>query len=195
MLFFTPNRPDLNSVIGIAREIAAVTGNPLRLPEIRLAEAPPSVDGLVAVRIEDAALCPRYTARVVRGVRVGPSPAWLRTALEKVGLRSINNVVDVTNYVMLECGQPLHAFDYHLIAPGADGRPTIVVRRARAGEAFTTLDGQAHQLTPENLLIADEQKAVALAGVMGGLNSEINERTTDVLIESACFQPTSVRRT
>jgi phenylalanyl-tRNA synthetase beta chain len=128
-------------------------------------------------------------------VKVGPSPDWLRTTLEKVGLRSINNVVDVTNFVMLECGQPLHAFDYHLVAPGAGGKPTIVVRRAREGEPFETLDGQARVLTGEMLLIADEQRGIALAGVMGGRNSEINDATTDVLIESAYFQPTSIRRT
>jgi phenylalanyl-tRNA synthetase beta chain len=191
----TPNRPDLNSLIGIAREIAALTGNALRLPEVSSQESEVRSQDLVAVRIEDPELCPRYTARVVQGVRVGPSPAWLRGALEKVGLRSINNVVDVTNYVMLDCGQPLHAFDYHLVAKAADGRPTIVVRRAQAAEAFTTLDGQKHTLTTDNLLIADEEKGVALAGVMGGLNSEINDRTVDVLIESAYFQPASVRRT
>jgi phenylalanyl-tRNA synthetase beta chain len=108
----------LNSVIGIAREIAAVTGNPLKLPEVRSQKSEVRTESLVSVRIEDAGLCPRYTARVVKGVKVGPSPDWLRTTLEKVGVRSINNVVDVTNYVMLETGQPLHAFDYHLIAKG-----------------------------------------------------------------------------
>jgi phenylalanyl-tRNA synthetase beta chain len=194
-LEITPNRPDLNSVIGIAREIAALTGNPLRLPECRVPGAEFRVEDLVTVRIEDATLCPRYVARVVRGVKIGPSPDWLRSTLEKVGLRSISNVVDVTNYVMLEIGQPLHAFDYHLIAKGADGRPTIVIRRAAEGEKFTTLDGQDRQLTTGNLLIADEQKGIALAGVMGGRNSEINERTVDVLIESAYFQPTNIRRT
>lgn len=193
----TPNRPDLNSVIGIAREIAAVSGNPLRLPEVSLAEdsSGPCAADLVAVRIDDPALCPRYTARVVRGVKVGPSPDWLRARLEAVGLRSISNVVDVTNYVMLECGQPLHAFDYHLISRNAGGLPTIVIRRAAQGERFITLDGQEHELTDQMLLIADEQKGIALAGVMGGLNSEINERTVDVLIESACFKPTNIRRT
>lgn len=203
-LEITPNRPDWNSVIGIAREIAAVTGNPLRLPETSLASGPSSVvgetpgtgiDSYVAVRIEDAPLCPRYTARVIHGVKVGPSPDWLRSALEKVGQRSISNVVDVTNYVMLETGQPLHAFDYHLIAKGANGQPTIIVRRAAAGEEFTALDNQTRELTNDNLLIADAQKGIALAGVMGGANTEINEHTVDVLIESAYFNPTNVRRT
>ena len=213
----TPNRPDLNSVIGIAREIAAVTGNSLRLPDLRLPTSDFRVQDLVAVRLEDAELCPRYTARVVRGVKVGPSPDWLRSMLEKVGIRSISNVVDVTNYVMMECGQPLHAFDYHLIAKPAEveasnredvgagipstvqrsngSTPTIVVRRAQAGELFVTLDGQKHTLTAEHLLIADEQKGIALAGVMGGQNSEINERTVDVLIESAYFKPQNIRAT
>ena len=119
-LEITPNRPDLNSVIGIAREISALTGHPLKKPELPPFNASPAatkVEQLVAVRIEDPELCPRYVARVVRGVKIGPSPDWLKSSLEKVGIRSINNVVDVTNYVMLETGQPLHAFDYHLLAP------------------------------------------------------------------------------
>jgi phenylalanyl-tRNA synthetase beta chain len=201
----TPNRPDLNSVIGIAREIAALTGNPLRVPEIKVGQASrlsgaggtPALlcSELVSVRIEDAEICPRYTARVIKGVKVGPSPAWLRDTLEKIGIRSISNVVDVTNYVMLESGQPLHAFDYHLIAKSADSKPTIVVRRAAAGEKFKTLDNQERTLTNEMLLIADEQKGIALAGVMGGANTEINNSTVDVLIESAYFTPTNIRRT
>ena len=156
-----------------------------------------AAEELVAVRIEDAELCPRYTARVVRGVKIGPSPDWLRSTLEKVGIRSISNVVDVTNYVMLETGQPLHAFDYHLLAKaGRTARlPTIVVRRAGDGEKFMTLDGQERTLTSQMLLIADETKAVALAGVMGGQNSEINLNTVDVLIESACFKPQNIRAT
>ncbi len=191
----TPNRPDLNSVIGIAREIAAVTGNLLKLPANEVAEAGGSSADAVTVRVDAPDLCPRYTARVVKGVKIGPSPAWLRETLEKVGIRSINNVVDVTNYVMLECGQPLHAFDYHLIGKAADGKPTVVVRRAQAGEKFTTLDGQEHELGGEELLIADAHKGIALAGVMGGLNTEIQPQTVDVLIESACFNASSVRRT
>jgi len=194
----TPNRPDLNSLIGIAREIAAVTGNPLKLPEVKVGQASSlssPVGSLVAVHVEDAELCPRYTARVIQGVKVGPSPDWLRVALEKVGIRSISNVVDVTNYVMLESGQPLHAFDYHLIAKNPAGQPTILIRRAAAGEKFKTLDGQDRTLTPEMLLIADEQKGIALAGVMGGANTEINAQTVDVLIESAHFNSTNIRRT
>jgi phenylalanyl-tRNA synthetase beta chain len=207
-LEITPNRSDWNSVIGIAREIAALTGNKLKLPDVGGASVPasrgegaarqeprPTAADLVSVRLDDPDLCPRYTARVVKGIKIGPSPDWLRSMLEKVGIRSINNVVDVTNYVMLEIGQPLHAFDYHLIAKGKDGKPTIVVRRAKAGEEFITLDGQKHKLTTENLLIADEQKGIALAGVMGGQNSEIKDNTVDVLIESAYFSPTNIRRT
>ena len=212
-LEITPNRSDWNSVIGIAREIAAVTGNKLKMPDVDqvgtrsaasqtsnrkdgdAVERVPTASDLVSVRLDDPDLCPRYTARVVKGVKIGPSPDWLRSTLEKVGIRSINNVVDVTNYVMLETGQPLHAFDYHLIAKSKDGKPTIVVRRAKAGEEFVTLDGQKHKLTTENLLIADEQKGIALAGVMGGQNSEIKDNTADVLIESAYFSPTNIRRT
>jgi phenylalanyl-tRNA synthetase beta chain len=198
----TPNRPDLNSVIGIAREIAAVTGNALKIPALKIpaggsAESTAALPAseLVSVRIEDAEFCPRYTARIVKGVKVGPSPDWLKSALEKAGIRSISNVVDVTNYVMLETGQPLHAFDYHLIARGTSGKPTIVVRRAAAGEKFKTLDNQERTLTNEMLLIADEQKGIALAGVMGGANTEINNDTCDVLLESAYFAPVNIRRT
>jgi phenylalanyl-tRNA synthetase beta chain len=195
-LEITPNRPDWNSIIGIAREISARTGNPLRLPAIDLPQASASekVEKLVEVELRDPELCPRYTARVVRGVKIGPSPDWLRNALEKVGIRSISNVVDVTNYVMLEIGQPLHAFDYHLL-DAAGGKPAIVVRCAAEGEKFTTLDGKQHTLTSQMLLIADRAKAIALAGVMGGQNTEINEKTVDVLIESAYFKPQNIRAT
>jgi phenylalanyl-tRNA synthetase beta chain len=203
-LEITPNRPDLNSVIGIAREISALTGAPLRLPELgTLGPAdpgsiapPPKTEDLVAVRLEDPELCPRYTARVIRGVTVAPSPDWLKSILEKVGIRSISNVVDVTNYVMLEIGQPLHAFDCRLVAKtGPGSKHTIVVRRAVEGEKFITLDGQERTLTSRMLLIADEAKPVALAGIMGGQNSEINLNTADVLIESACFKPQNIRYT
>ena len=220
-LEITPNRPDWNSVIGIAREIAALTGNPLKVPDCSGAVSAPtavtdrrySAADLVSVRLDDPDLCPRYTARVVKGVKIGPSPDWLRSTLEKVGIRSINNVVDVTNYVLMETGHPLHAFDYHLISrsrvcenadgsrsskpPSDDGgyKPAIVVRRANAGEKFKTLDNVEWTLTNEMLLIADEQKGIALAGIMGGQNTEINNSTTDVLIESACFSPTNIRRT
>ena len=195
----TPNRPDLNSLIGIAREVAAVSGNPLKLPvadSLPEATTGPAALDLVNVVLDAPDLCPRYTARVIRGVKVGPSPDWLRQMLEKVGLRSINNVVDVSNYVMLETGQPLHTFDCRLVSSlAADQRPVIHVRRAAAGEVFVTLDGKSHVLTVENLLIADDQKGIALAGVMGGQNTEIRADTVDVLIESAYFVPTNIRRT
>jgi phenylalanyl-tRNA synthetase beta chain len=192
-LEITPNRPDWNSVIGIAREISAVTGHPLRLPEINIPSPRVTADpaeNAVTVRIDEPELCPRYTGRVICGVKVGPSPAWLRSALDKVGLRSINNVVDVTNFVMLETGHPLHAFDLHLL-----GGAKIIIRRAAEGEKFVTLDGKERLLTDRMLLIADETKGVALAGIMGGQNSEIHSSTADVLLESACFKPQNIRAT
>jgi phenylalanyl-tRNA synthetase beta chain len=194
-LEITPNRPDWNSVMGIAREIAAVTGNTLKLPLIQFLDtASEPIAGVLALRNEEPDLCGRYTARLVRKVKVGPSPDWLRSTLEKVGIRTINNVVDITNYVMLETGQPLHAFDFHLLAGSGDSRrPTIVIRRANEGEKFTTLDGQERTLTSRMLLIADETKPVALAGIMGGKNSEIGPSTVDVLIESAYFKPQNIR--
>lgn len=193
----TPNRPDLNSFLGIAREIAALQGSEVRLPEgtDSLPEGPESVQSQVEVRLHAPELCPRYTARVIHGVRVGPSPSWLKRSLERVGLRSINNVVDVTNYVLFETGHPLHAFDLNLLNRDASGKATIVVRRAAEGEMFTTLDDQKHQLQEDMLLIADTQRGVALAGVMGGKNSEIQEETTSVLLESAWFDPKSIRAT
>jgi phenylalanyl-tRNA synthetase beta chain len=198
-LEITPNRPDWNSVIGIARELSALTGNPLRLPEVKIPESQLSVEGtekFVRVRVEQPDLCPRYTARLIRGVKIASSPDWLRLAVEKAGLRSINNVVDVTNYVMLETGQPLHAFDFALLsAPQGANLPTVVIRLARADEKFVTLDGKEQTLTGQMLLIADETKAIALAGVMGGQNTEINSSTADVLIESACFKPQNIRAT
>lgn len=192
-LEITPNRPDLNSVIGIAREISALAGKPLRLPDNNVSE-PPQGQPLVQIRLDDKELCPRYTARVIHGVKVGPSPEWLRSMLEKVGIRSISNIVDVTNYVMLETGQPLHAFDYHLLDKNSNP-PAIVVRRAAEGEKFVTLDGQERQLKADMLLIADETKGVALAGIMGGQNSEIRNDTVDVLLESAYFKPQNIRAT
>lgn len=196
-LEITPNRPDLNSVIGIAREISALTGNPLKIPEVKLpGGSSPSAPEMVSVRLEDSELCGRYTARVVRGVKIGPSPEWLKSALEKVGVRSVNNVVDVTNFVMLECGQPLHAFDYRLLSAVAGDHPSaIVVRRAANEEKFMTLDGQERALDASMLVIADETRAIALAGIMGGLNTEIQPSTTDVLLESAWFKPQNIRAT
>ncbi len=189
----TPNRPDWLSHIGIAREIAAVAdvGASFRVPELKLNPVPDTdVASVAAVEVTAPDLCLRYLARVIRNVKVGPSPAWMCQALESVGLRPINNVVDITNYVMLECGQPLHAFDLERLAGHR-----IVVRRAGAGEKIVTLDGKQHELTPDNLLIADADKGVALAGIMGGENSMIADTTTTVLLESAVFLPRNVRAT
>ena len=186
----TPNRPDCLSVVGIARELAALTGARFRLPTIALKESGEAARTLARVRIEAPDLCHRFTARVINGVTVGPSPGWLRARLRAVGLRPISNVVDATNYVLWELGQPLHAYDYETVADG-----TIVVRRARAGERFTTLDGQERALDASMLLIADPRRAIGLAGVMGGANTEVTDRTTRILLESAWFAPASIRRT
>lgn len=183
----TPNRPDALSHIGVARELAALFGVPLRTPAIR---ALPEEGSSAPVDIQAGDLCHRYAARVLEGVKVGPSPAWLSSRLEALGQRSINNVVDATNYVMLERGQPLHAFDLDRLAQGR-----IVVRRAKDGEKITTLDGKERALTGEELVIADATNPVAIAGVMGGEDSEVKEHTTRLLLESAYFLPGSVRRT
>jgi phenylalanyl-tRNA synthetase beta chain len=186
----TPNRPDCLSVLGIARELAALTGTRLRPPRIALKDSGDAARNLARVRIEAPDLCHRFTARVISGVTIGPSPAWLRARLRAVGLRPISNVVDATNYVLWELGQPLHAYDYATIAEA-----TIVVRRARADERFTTLDGQERALDATMLMIADPERAIGLAGVMGGANTEVTGGTTRVLLESAWFAPASIRRT
>src|SRR5881628_3134818 len=186
----TPNRPDCLSVLGIARELAALTGARLRPPAIALKESGESAGKLARVRIEAPDLCHRFTARMIGSVTVRPSPAWLRARLRAVGLRPISNVVDATNYVLWELGQPLHAYDYATLADG-----TIVVRRAGAGERFTTLDGQERALDASMLLIADPRRAIGLAGLMGGANTEVTDRTTRILLESAWFAPASIRRT
>jgi phenylalanyl-tRNA synthetase beta chain len=185
----TPNRPDCLSVIGIAREIAALTGEPLRLPEIHYEETEKSVDSFASVDIVDPDLCPRYCASLVTGIKIAPSPSWLQQRLNSCGMRPINNVVDVTNYVMLEYGQPLHAFDYHKLK----GRQ-IIVRRAGNGETITTLDGSERALNPDILVIADKEEAVAVAGIMGGLNSEVTDKTDTILLESANFNQATIRR-
>src|SRR5882672_8397769 len=186
----TPNRPDCLSVVGIARELAALTGARFRPPRVAPKESGEAARSLARVRIEAPDLCHRFTARVISGVTVGPAPARLRARLRAVGLRPISNVVDATNYVLWELGQPLHAYDAETVAEG-----TIVVRRARAGERFTTLDGQERTLDASMLLIADPKRAIGLAGVMGGANTEVTDRTTRVLLESAWFDPASIRRT
>ncbi len=186
----TPNRPDCLCVIGVAREIAALTHQKMRYPSVPLSEAGEDIHRKTSVTILDPDLCPRYVARMIEGVKIGPSPQWMRNRLEKVGVRSISNVVDVTNYVMMEYGQPLHAFDFELLEEGR-----IVVRRARNGEGFVTLDGIKRTLDGEMLMICDGVKPVAIAGVMGGLNSEISNDTKIVLLESAYFDPASNRET
>src|SRR5215510_241968 len=186
----TPNRGDCLSVLGLAREIAALSGVRLHAKKPRVREGGVAITEQARVRIEDPDLCPRYAARVLIGVHSAPSPAWVRWRLEAVGIRALNNLVDVTNYVMIERGQPLHAFDLPSLA-GAE----IVVRRARDRATIRTLDGQARALVPDDLLICDRDRAVAIAGVMGGENSEVREQTTAVLLESAYFIPETVRRT
>jgi phenylalanyl-tRNA synthetase beta chain len=186
----TPNRPDCLSVLGVARELAALTGGRLRPPAIASRESTPAARSLVRVRVEAPDLCPRYTVRVISGVRVGPSPAWMAARLRACGLRPISNVVDVTNYVLWELGHPLHAFDGDRVTEA-----TFVIRRARAGERFTTLDGQDRALDESMLVIADPARAIGLAGVMGGANSEVGATTTRVFLESAYFAPASIRRT
>jgi phenylalanyl-tRNA synthetase beta chain len=186
----TPNRPDCTSVIGIAREIAGFTNQKIKQP---VNNELPGLTGEgvpFSVEVLDPEDCPRYGARLLKNVTIGPSPWWLRKRLLSVGLRPINNVVDITNLVMLEYGQPLHAFDFNRLGGGK-----IVVRRARAGEQIVTLDGEKRQLDQEMLLICDAEKPVAVAGVMGGENSEVIDSTRDILLESACFNPLSIRRT
>ncbi|MEI6211396.1 MAG: phenylalanine--tRNA ligase subunit beta [bacterium] len=190
-LEITWNRSDCLSIIGIAREFAALLDRPVKLPDVSFPESDEPVAKLATVIVEDAERCPHYTARVLTRVQDGPAPEWMRRRLELCGVRPISLIVDVTNYVMLECGQPLHAFDYHRVA-----EHTIVVRRARAGERMVTLDNVERTLDDQMLVIADPHAAVAVAGVMGGAGSEIAAGSTDaVLLESATFDPPSVKRT
>ena len=186
----TSNRSDCLSHIGVARELSALMGREFKNLEIAIAEATTPATDVTSVKIDALNLCPHYTARVIRNVRIGPSPQWMVKRLEAIGLRSINNVVDVTNYVMFELGQPLHAFDFDKL-----GGRRIIVREAMLGEKLTSIDGHERRLTPGMLVIADQHKPVALAGVMGGLESEVSDRTTSVLLESARFDSLSVRRT
>ena len=186
----TPNRGDCLSVVGLAREIAALTGQRLRRRRIAVREGQAPVHSLVSIRIADDDLCARYVGRVILGVGIAPSPLWMQCRLRAVGLRPINNVVDVTNYVMIERGQPLHAFDYDCLP-----QPEIVVRRAGGDTRFTTLDGQERTLQADDLVIASGAAPVALAGVMGGANTEVTDRTQRILLESAWFAPGAVRRT
>ena len=186
----TPNRPDCLSVIGLAREVSATFDAPLTLHQpVVKGGANGSLVELLDVETPAADLVPRYTARMVRNVKIAPSPKWMRERLRSMGVRPINNIVDITNYVMLEYGQPMHAFDYRYVKGGK-----IIVRRAEEREKLTTLDGKEHVLTASHLVIADETRAVGLAGIMGGENSEIVDDTTDVVFESACFDGTCIRK-
>lgn len=189
-LEITPNRPDLLSYTGIAREVATLTGKPLRAPTLDAAAAQAALtSSSVQIQVADAALCPLYTARAIHSVKVGPSPEWLKTKLTAAGLRPINNVVDVTNYVLLELGHPLHAFD------AAKLNGALQVRLAAEGEEFLALDGKTYRLATRDLVIADQQRAVAIAGVMGGEETGVTEATTEVLLEAASFQSQNIRRT
>jgi len=208
-LDITPNRPDCLSIIGIAREIAALSGEKLRLPEIHYEENvaykphlkgtiiknynelsgfSPEIDSFVSVGIIEPDLCSRYCASLITGIKIAPSPGWLQQRLNSCGMRPINNVVDITNYVMLEYGQPLHAFDYRKI------KDEIIVRRATESETITTLDGTERVLNSDVLVIADRDKSVAIAGIMGGLDTEVTDETSTILLESANFNQATIRR-
>lgn len=186
----TPNRSDCLSIIGIAREVAVITGKKLRYPEIAISESEDDIADITSVEILNPDLCPRYTARLIKNVNVVPSPRWMRLRLEAVGLRAINNIVDITNFVMMEFGQPLHAFDFRFLE-----EERIIVRGAQEGEKFVSLDGKERILRADTLMICDGVKPVAVAGIMGGLNSEVIDDTETVLLESAYFDPTSIRKT
>ncbi len=186
----TSNRPDCLSILGVAHEVAAITGEKITEPDYSYPEEGPDIESKVKIEIADPDLCYRYTASLIEDVKIGPSPRWLQDTLIKAGQRPINNVVDITNYVMLEYGQPLHAFDFEKCRDA-----TIIVRAAREGEKLTTLDGQERKLDPPMLTISDSHDAVGLAGVMGGANSEMTEETTSVLLESASFNAVNTRLT
>jgi phenylalanyl-tRNA synthetase beta chain len=186
----TNNRPDCLSVRGLARESAAVFDAPLRLPQAHVEGAGENIADFLTVEIQDPLLCPRYTARMVKSIQIGPSPLWLRRRLRASGVRPINNIVDITNYVMLEYGQPMHAFDYACV-----GGKKIIVRTAKPGETMQTLDGGERRLTPDMLVIADASRPIGVAGVMGGANSEIGDGTKTIVFESANFNGTSIRKT
>lgn len=191
-----PNMARCLAMIGVAREVAALTGGQLRLPPHAMQALGEPIAGKVKVEIEDPKLSARYAAALLREVKIGPSPGWMQRRLTYAGMRPISNIVDITNYVMLEWGQPLHAFDYDKLVERAGGKaPTIVVRPARIGEKMKTLDGVERELTPENLLIADTAGPIAIAGVMGGADTEVSAKTTSILLESANFDFVSIRRT
>ncbi len=186
----TPNRPDCLSILGVAHEVAAITGAQVSEPDAAYPEDGPPIASRVRIEIEDPDLCARYTAGLIEGIKIGPSPEWLQSALAKAGQRTINNVVDITNFVMIEYGQPMHAFDFDKLTDGA-----VIVRQARSGERLATLDEETHELRPPMLAIADPSGPVALAGVVGGVDTSVTEGTTSVLLESANFDPANTNRT
>jgi len=196
-LGLTPNLARCYNIIGVAREVAALTGRQLRLTPPTMQAIGPAIGGQIDLEIDDPDLCNRYSATLIKNVKIGPSPYWMQHRLNLAGMRPINNIVDITNYVMLEWGQPLHAFDYDRLRPrpGITHPPTIIVRRAKPGETMTTLDGQHRQLTPDMLMITDGGGPVAVAGVMGGLESEVEPGTTDILLEAANFNNINNRKT
>jgi len=189
-LDLTPNRPDLFSVLGVAREVAALTDKTVSEPSLDYDSTADPIDGRVKVEIADPDLCFRYVASLIEDIKIAPSPPWLQEHLVAAGLRPINNIVDITNYVMLELGQPLHAFDFERLGEGA-----IIVRRPHKGEKLTLLDGSKHDLTPDMCMIADANESIALGGIMGGEHSEVSEETTTILLEAANFSGPSIRRT
>lgn len=185
----TPNRPDSMSAIGVARDIAGLTGNPVKRPSADFKEIDTPASDYISIAIDDPDACPRYAARVIRNLKIGPSPWWMQKVLLLSGIRPISNIVDISNYVMLETGHPLHAFDYDRF-----GSKEVVVRRGKEKEKFTTLDGQKHELTPDVLMITNGKEAVAAGGVMGGLSSEVEDDTVNVLLEAAYFDPSVIRK-
>ena len=186
----TSNRGDCLGYIGIARELSAATGLEVKIPTVKIDESDKDIGTLASVQIDEPELCGRYTARIIEAVKVGPSPDWISKRLEAIGLRSVNNVVDATNYAMIETGQPPHAFDYTKITEGK-----IIVRRAVEGERLVSIDGTQCDLNTDMLIIADPRGPVAIAGVMGGLDTEVSAQTTSILLEDAYFDPVSIRTT
>jgi len=184
------NRGDLMSVLGVARELAAAARTRVRAPASKVTEDRRQVSEVTRVEVTNTTLCPRFTVRMIVDVKVGPSPSWMARRLEGCGLRAINNIVDVTNYVMLEMGQPMHAFDFDKLVEGR-----LIVRLARRGEQLTTLDGVERTLDADTLVVADGERAAGIAGIIGGANTEIGPNTTRVLLEAASWNPAMIRRT
>src|SRR5699024_9773598 len=185
----TPNRADALNMLGVAYDVSAIVDSPVKYPEVNLNRTEESAKDYIKVSVAEESIAPYYGATIIKNVKVGPSPIWMQNRLLAAGIRPINNVVDITNYVLIEYGQPLHAFDYDLL-----GSKEIVVRRAKADEKIVTLDDKTRKLTDENLLITNGKEGIALAGVMGGANTEVNGQTKNVLIEAALFNPQTVRK-